>query len=182
MSVEVQNLSVARRRDKGSRALLLSLSLAFCCGCYLHAPQGAESRLRRLTAPEHRGALPHTPVSLATRREQGVKALPCPLLERLPFQSASRPSRLTAVATRALTLPSTLFTISGPQHYERTEGHGYETLWNRCRSFRCKRSQTQWQHAPNRSRVSARRIADCRKPSKKQLSDGSCRNSSFERS
>jgi hypothetical protein len=43
-------------------------------------PKGAESRLRRLTAPDNRGALPRTPVSLATRREAGLKAFPAPLL------------------------------------------------------------------------------------------------------
>jgi hypothetical protein len=88
-------------------SVLSNLSYPTSAGSISTPPEGAESRLCRLTAPEHRGALPHTPVSLATRREQGLKAHPCPLLGAYAVPVSVKAKPPTAVATRALTLPST---------------------------------------------------------------------------
>lgn len=74
---------------------------------YLHAPRGGRIAALPLDGPRTPwGFAPH-PTLAAGRLAGAGTNHPPPKPERIAFRSASRPSRLTAVATRALTLPST---------------------------------------------------------------------------
>jgi hypothetical protein len=122
------NLSIpsrARRRANFEAPPLFTLFYPITASFNSTPPEGAVSRLRRLTAPTHRGALPRTPVSLATRREQGLKAFPCPLLGAfgVPVSIKAKPPHGGRYASLDPALHSELENRSRPR-----TGHTYGFL------------------------------------------------------